>query len=62
MSDDLRDDLIAIDGVGEATADKILDVLAGHDTSAGPWLTKAFEAAAAGDDRQAAVYLRRADE
>ena len=62
MSDDLRDDLTAIDGVGDATADAILDVLADHDTGASnPLLDKAREAARQGDERKAAIFLRRYD-
>ena len=62
MSDDLRDDLTAIDGVGDATADKILDVLADHDTGeSDPLLEKAREAARQGDERKAAIFLRRYD-
>ena len=62
MSDDLRDDLTAIDGVGDATADKILEVLADHDTGeSDPLLAKAIDAAHEGDDRDAAIYLRRYD-
>lgn len=63
MSDDLKADLQDIDGVGEATADKILDVLADHDTGErSRYLEKALDAADAGDDREAALYLRRAEE
>ena len=59
---DLRDDLTAIDGVGDATADKILDVLADHDTGgSNPLLDKAREAARQGDERKAAIFLRRSD-
>ena len=59
---DLRDDLTAIDGVGDATADKILDVLADHDTGGSdPLLDKARQAARQGDERKAAMYLRRAE-
>ena len=59
---DLRDDLTAIDGVGDATADKILDVLADHDTGeSDPLLDKAQEAARQGDERKAAIFLRRSD-
>ena len=59
---DLRDDLTAIDGVGDATADKILDVLADHDTGkSDPLLEKAREAARQGDERKAAIFLRRSD-
>ena len=59
---DLRDDLTAIDGVGDATADKILDVLADHDTGeSDPLLDKARKAARQGDERKAAIFLRRYD-
>ena len=62
MSDDLRDDLTAIDGVGDATADKILDVLADHDTGeSDPLLDKAREAARQGDERKGAIFLRRSE-
>ena len=62
MSDDLRDDLTAIDGVGDATADKILDVLADHDTGvSNPLLDKARQAARQGDERKAAIFLRRSE-
>ena len=62
MSDDLRDDLTAIDGVGDATADKILDVLSDHDTGeSGSLLDKAREAARQGDERKAAIFLRRSE-
>jgi hypothetical protein len=60
MSDDLKSDLTDIDGVGDATAEKILDVIQDHDQEYRPMLLKAFEAAEQGDDREAAVYLRRA--
>ena len=56
---DLRDDLTDIDGVGTATADKILNVLEAHDTPDEPLLERAKAAAARGDDRDAAVFLRR---
>ena len=57
---DLKDDLTEISGVGDATADKILDVLKEADTTPdAPLLRRAREAAAAGNDREAAVYLRR---
>ena len=59
---DLRDDLTAIDGVGDATADKILDVLADHDTGgSNPLLDKARKAARQGDERKAAIFLRRSE-
>ena len=62
MSDDLRDDLTAIDGVGDATADKIIDVLADHDTGeSNPLLDKARQAARQGDERKAAIFLRRSE-
>ena len=59
---DLRDDLTAIDGVGDATADKILDVLADHDTGeSDPLLDKARQAARQGDERKATIFLRRSE-
>ena len=62
MSDDLRDDLTAIDGVGDATADKILEVLADHGTTeSDPLLDKARQAARLGDERKAAIFLRRSE-
>jgi hypothetical protein len=58
---DLKDDLTDISGVGDATADKILSVLADHDTSGGEsrLLEKARAAAERGDDHKAGVWLRR---
>ena len=62
MSDDLRGDLTAIDGVGDAPANKILDVLADHDTTeSDPLLDKAREAARQGDERKATIFLRRSE-
>ena len=59
---DLRDDLTGIDGVGDATADKILDVLADYDTGGSdPLLDKAREAARQGDERKAAIFLQRSE-
>jgi len=83
----LKDDLTDIQGVGDATADKILDVLDAHDTGDDPekpddtpegfemvdlmpdgytpdktdakLIERAIDAAKRGDDRDAAVYLRR---
>jgi len=57
---DLHDDLTDIQGVGDATADKVLDTLEDHDQEHRPLLLKAFEAAVRGEDRDAAMYLRRA--
>lgn len=58
---DLKDELQTVEGVGPATADKILDVLEAHDTPDDPLLARAKAAAARGDDRDAAVFLRRAE-
>ena len=59
---ELRDDLTAIDGVGDATADAILEVLADHDTGeSDPLLEKARQAARQGDERKAAIFLRRSE-
>ena len=59
---DLKDELQTVEGVGPATADKILDVLDAHDTGdTDPLLERAKAAAERGDDRNAAVFLRRAE-
>ena len=58
---DLKSDLMELHGIGEAKADDIIDVLADHDTGdSDPLLEKARKAAEQGDDRKAAIYLRRA--
>ena len=58
---DLKADLMELHGIGEAKADDIIDVLRDHDTGdSDPLLEKAREAAEQGDDRKAAIYLRRA--
>jgi hypothetical protein len=60
---DLRDELTDISGIGDATADKILDVLQDHGTSGDDsrLLEKARAAAERGDDHKAGVWLRRWD-
>jgi predicted flap endonuclease-1-like 5' DNA nuclease len=58
-TDALRDDLTSIDGVGDATAEMILDTLAEYGLT-DPYLGRAQTAAERGDDREAAIYLRRA--
>ena len=59
---DLRDDLTEIKGIGDAKADAILDVLADHGTGeSDPLLNKAREAARQGDERKAALFLRRSE-
>ena len=58
---DLKADLMKLHGIGEAKADDIMDVLDDHDTGdSDPLLEKARKAAEQGDDRKAAIYLRRA--
>ena len=58
---DLKADLMELHGIGEAKADDIIDVLDEYDTGdSDPLLEKAREAAEQGDDRKAAIYLRRA--
>ena len=58
---DLHKALTDIQGVGDATADKVLVLVDEHDTGdPDPLLEKAREAAEQGDGRKAAIYLRRA--
>ena len=59
---DLHEALTDIQGVGDATADKVLEIVGEYDTGdADPLLAKAIDAAQEGDDRDAAMYLRRYD-
>jgi len=61
---DLKEDLTDLTGVGDATAESILDVLAEYEPDAEAtvvtgYLAKACDAAEDGDERDAAMYLRR---
>ena len=61
MTDDLRTALLAIDGVGEATADKIEAAIAEHGTDAdSDDLREALAHCEAGNAGYAAKYVRRA--
>jgi len=60
MSNELRDDLKTVDGIGDAKADAILDVLSDHTAESSPYVEKAKDAAAEGDYRAAGIYLQRA--
>jgi len=57
---DLKDALVDIDGVGEKTAEKIMGVVSNYADKDTELLAKAREAAQEGDDRTAAIFLRRA--
>lgn len=60
--DNLKAELQTVDGVGDATADELLDVLADAGvTERDPYVEKAFKAASEGRDRDASMYLRRAN-
>ena len=59
MADDLRTALLAIDGVGEATADKIEAAIAEHGTDVGD-LREALDYLEAGEPGYASKYVRRA--
>lgn len=62
MSDNLRSDLQNINGVGDATADAILDVLAEHerpDTDDSDLLERALAYAQNHNDKRAGMMLRR---
>ena len=59
---DLHDELTDIQGVGDATADKVLEIVGEYGTGeTDPLLAKAIDAAEQGNDRQAAIFLRRAE-
>ena len=61
MSDDLKSELQTISGIGPAKADDILDILPDESGEHDPYIDKAIDAAHEGDDRDAAMYLRRAE-
>ena len=61
---DLSDALEEIDGVGEATAEKIVGVVEEHDATDAerhPLLQKAIGRANEDNQREAAMFLRRYD-
>lgn len=66
MTSDLADDLQTVDGVGEATSEKLIQVLedGGYlgESKTDAYLSKARDAALAGDYRMAGIYLKRASE
>ena len=55
---DLKDDLVAIDGVGEKTAEKILDVVEAHHET--EHLEEAIAYLEAGQTGYAKKYIRKA--
>lgn len=56
---DLQDALLDIQGVGEATAEKILEVVADHETPTQPELKRAIHYAKHDEYRNATVWLKR---
>ena len=63
MSDEqrpLEEKFMDVDGVGEATTEELLDIVNGHRFTYPAYIKKARKAAEQGDDRKAAIYLRRA--
>ena len=62
MSADLTTDIQQVNGIGEKKAAEILGILEEHGVGRrDPLLEKAIDAAHEGDDRDAAMYLRRYD-
>lgn len=61
---DLKDALMTVDGVGDKTADELLEVLADMDMGEpepDPLVEKATEEAREGNYRRAAILLTRSD-
>ena len=52
----MRDELEAIDGIGEKTADKILEIV---DDQNNEWLEKAYAELEKGNEERALRYLKR---
>jgi len=57
--DDLQADLETIDGVGESTSEKCIAIIQEYDVEPPRELEKAIERAQEGNDRSAAIWLRR---
>jgi len=57
--DDLQADLETIDGVGESTSEKCIEIVESYTAETPPQLAKAIERAQEGNDRSAAIWLRR---
>lgn len=65
MSDDLKDALTEIDGIGDVTADKICDVVAEHDNTDSAVIEnvrQAWDYYESGQGSYAGKFLRRAYE
>jgi len=58
----LEDKFKDVDGVGDATADELLSIINEHEFDQPPLVKKAIDAAEAGDDRQAAIFLQRSQQ
>ena len=59
---DLTSEIQQIDGIGEKKAAQILEILEKHGVGRNdPLLEKAREAALRGDERRAAIFLRRSE-
>ena len=59
---DLTSEIQQIDGIGEKKAAQILEILEKHGVGRNdPLLDKAQEAALRGDERRAAIFLRRSE-
>jgi len=57
--DDLQADLETIDGVGESTSEQCIAIIQEYDVEPPRGLEKAIERAQEGNDRSAAIWLRR---
>jgi len=57
--DEMQDDFEEIDGVGESTSEKCIEVVETYTADVPPQLEKAIERAQQGNDRSAAIWLRR---
>jgi len=57
--DEMQEEFEEIDGVGESTSEKCIEIVQKYDVEPPRELAKAIERAQEGNDRSAAIWLRR---
>ena len=58
---ELKEELKTVQGVGEATATEIIDIVGEHTDEPDNWLERAYSALESGDEEAALTYLKRSN-
>ena len=58
---ELKEQLTDLHGVGESTAEDIIDIVDEHTDEPNGWLERAYSALEAGDEQAALTYLKRSN-